>query len=808
MGERSVFRDVVFSVLLIVVVLELFVIMRQNEHDVAGRMDEISKKQDEHENVLRDILAELKKPGHTVVVNPTTSTATAVNTGTGTGTATGTATNTTVEANSNPLPNFIPSLEEAEKPYIDPKAEEGGTLYRAFSSDPGTLNPLTENDATVSDVHSYISESLINRDYKNLDICVPELATTWEQSQTSWGIPAKGSGQSIVDKLNASLSADAKKWIKASLDASGRVQLDISKLGDAYLDEVKKIVPLDSFTPVQWVITKFVPDAGEKDLPDAKKVMERFATIILGKPELKLVGTQVWEGESGFVFRLPGTPAAAEALVKDFLGQKEQFGAKGQVWVVDKTEAYPLEDKLYYTFHLRPGVKWNDGVPLTTKDFIFSFNTLKDPGIDCQPARNYYIDCEKLEALDDSTLRFTWRKLYNGAFEQSSGLTLLPEHIFKYTNPNEFNTSPHNKEAFGTGPYKLKEWLPQQRIVLERNESYWGTKPNFKTVYFHIVKESAVRFQMLKNKKLDVSGLTPPQWINDVPKPPFGEEHGLSSFKQYDLYFNYIGWNARKPKFADKRVRRALSMSINRDKILHELLYDLGKVVSGTFYSNGPYNNPNIKPWPYDPEGAKKLFAEAGWSDHDGDGFLDKDGEPFKVRILFPAASETAKKVLVSVQSDLKKAGVDCELDPIEWAVFLTRIKKREFDAIMLGWQLGWDPDPYQLWHSSQAAGEGSNHCYFVNAEADQIIEKLRKTFDFTERQKLCWRFHEIQHDEEPYTWMFNSMGLVAHNADLRNNYLPLKPGEERVQYVPFGTKDQIFSRYWWMPKAYQRMQD
>jgi peptide/nickel transport system substrate-binding protein len=802
MGERSVFRDVVFSVLLIIVVIELYVILRQNEHDVAQRMDEISKKQDDQESVLRDMLTELKKTGRTVVVEHNGIPNTAASTGT----------ETAVETNSGKFKfvaaNVIPSVEEAEKQYIDPKAEPGGTLYRVFLSDPGTLNPLTENDATVTDIHEYVSENLASRDYKNLDLYKPELATHWEQSQLSSGVPVKSNAKELVEKLNAGLSAEAKAWIKASVDANGRVELAISKLGDGYLKEISKVVPLDSFVQIQWVITKFSPDAGEKDFPDAQKVMDRFKDLLAGKPELKLLGDQVWAGESGFVFRLPGSKDAAEALIKTFLAEKEQLGPKGQVWLLDKTETYSLEDKLFYTFHLRPNVKWHDGTPLTANDYLFSFKTLKDPGVDCQPSRNYFIDCENLEAPDDHTLRFTWRKLFSSAFEQSASLTLLPEHIFKYTSANDFNTSVHNKEAYGTGPYKFKEWLPQQRIVLERNENYWGTKPNFKEVYFRIVKESAVRFQMLKNKKIDFEGLTPPQWINDVPKPPFGEEHGLSAFKQYDLYYNYLGWNARLPRLADKRVRKALTLSINRDKILHELLYNLGMVVSGTFYSNGPYNNPDIKPWPYDPEAGKKLFAEAGWSDHDGDGFLDKDGERFKIRILFPAASETAKKVLVAVQSDLKKVGVDCELDPIEWAVFLNRIKKREFDSFFLGWQLGWDPDPYQLWHSSQAAGEGSNHCYFVNAEADEIIEKLRRTFDFEERKKLCWRFQQIQQDEQPYTFMFNSMSLGGHNADLRNVYLPLKPGEERIQYIPFGSKEHGFTRYWYMPRALQRMQD
>ena len=792
MGERSIFRDIVFSFLLVVVVVELYFIIRQNEHDVASRMDQIGKQQGEQQTLLRDILTELRKPGRAMVVN---------NTGIATSTDTGTGTS------SAPAQEKLLSREAFELQYIDPKAEPGGTLYGVFSSDPGTLNPLTENDATVSSVHSYISEGLAAHDYKNLDLWVPELATHWEKAQSSWGIPVHGNAKELADRLNNGLSGGAKTWMHASAEADGRVKIDIQMLGDAYKKEVQQIVPDEELKAIQWVSTRFAANAGEKDLPDPAKVMERFNALVGSKPALKLPGDQVWPGDAGFVFRLPGSKTGAEAFVSQFLKEKDQQGPNGQVWEIEKTESFVFEDKLYYTFHLRSGVRWHDGTPLTVKDYLFSFKALKDPGVDCQATKNYYNDCERLEAPDESTLKFTWRKLYAGAFEQSAGLTLVPEHIYKFNNANEFNTNEHNKEAFGTGPYKFKEWLNGRYILLERNEDYWGAKANFKQVFLRIVKESAVRLQMLKNKQIDFTGTTPVQWINDVPKPPFGEPHGLTSFKQYDLYYNYIGWNARLDKFKDKRVRRALTMAIDRDKILHELLYDLGMVVHGTFYSLGPYTDPNLKPWPYDPEGAKKFFAECGWADH-GDGFLAKDGERFQISIMYPAASETGKKVLIAVQSDLKKIGVDCQLNPIEWAVFLDKIKKRDFDAIMLGWQLGWDPDPYQLWHSSQAAGQGSNHCYFVNAEADEIIEKLRRTFDFEEKKRLCWRFDDILHDEEPYSFMFNSMDLMAHNADLRNVYLPLKAGEKRVQYVPFGSAIHSFTRYWYMPQSYQRAGD
>jgi len=807
MGERSIFRDIIFGAMLVAVILLLYLIMRQNEHDVARRMQAVADAQKNQEIAIRslkdavldqhgtarEMLAELRKPSRAVVVGTE---------------------KTPVSPDHRTTAD--PDLPEKgtrsvwESHYVAPQAEPGGTLFRVFASDPGTLNPLTENDATVSDLHQYISESLATRDFKFPDDWHPELATHWEATQSSWALVKQGTALDLAAKINAELPAAAKKWIKATAEADGRLRLDLTKQGTGYIKELEAVLGKDlgdSFEAVQWVETKFIPDSGTENLPDPRKVIERFEKTAKGTTELTLTGPQGWETENGFAFRLRGSVEVVSKTVGNFLNQNDQKGPKGPVWTVDKADTLLFEDKLYYTFHLRPGVRWHDGEPLTVNDYLFSFKALKDPGVDCQPSRNYYQDCENLTVVDKDTLRFTWRKLFAGAFAASAGLTLLPEHIFRYDSANQLNTNPRNKEAFGTGPYRLKEWLPKQRLVLERNENYWGRKPNYQHIFFRLVSESAVRLQMLKDKKLDITGVTPAQWANDTAKPPFNVPGGLAACKQYDLYFNYLGWNARQERFSDKRVRQALTMSINREKILRELLYNLGAVVSGTFFHKSPYANPNIKPWPFDPARAKQLFAEAGWRDTDNDGFLDKDGQRFEVKFRYPAASETGKKILIAVQSNLKDAGVACELDPIEWSVFLTRVKKRDFDGILLGWSLGWDPDPYQLWHSSQSAGEGSNHCYFVNKEADEIIVKMRKTFDQQERIKLCHRFHEILHEEQPYTFMFNSMSLFGHNADLQNVYLPTKEGEKREIYIPL-IGDHIYSRFWFTPKTLQRIED
>ncbi len=794
MGERSVFRDIVLMLLAVVAIIELFVIMRQNDH-YEQRIIALAKAQSdqqqlvqEQSGVLREILGELKKPGRAVTVLPGT-TVPETPLATGTRVVSGEASDDMVR-------------EEWDKLYTDPNAQSGGTYYRALPSDPGTLNLITESNYYVQVIYEYITQSLLTQDYKNPDVWVPELATSWSQEQVSWGIPAKGDGAQLVERIKAGLPADAKKWITPTLEKDGRVRLKIQKLGEEYLAEVARIVPMDNFVPVQWVQTKNAPTAGEKDWPDSAKIIERFRELIAKKPELKLAGEQAWMGEAGFIFRLPGSKQAAEALVGEFLNAKEQQGPAGAVWMVDRTETLAFEDKLYFSFKLRSGVKWNDGVPLSVNDFLFTFKAIKDPGINCQHLRNYFADCESVEALDAESLRFTWRKLFQGAFAWSAGFPIMPEHVFKYTDPNDFNNSKHNMETFGTGPYTVKEWVRGQRMVLERNEHYWGQKPNFDRVYYRIISESAVRLQMLKNKELDISALSPNQWANDVGKPPFGTEHGLTALKQYALYYNYLGWNARRPELADKRVRRALTLSIDRDTILKELLFNLGMVVSGTFFSLGPYNDTSIKPLPYDPDAAKKLFAEVGLT-RDSSGFLQKEGKRFSVKISFPASSEVAKKILVAVQSDLKKSGVACDLDPVESAVFLERVRRQQFDAIFLGWSLSWDPDPYQLWHSSQAVPDGSNHCSFINKECDELIDKLRRTFDKDERVKLCHRIHAILHEEQPYTFMFNSMDLFAHNSDLRNAYLPLKPGEKRDMYFPI-VSEHTFSRFWWMPKADQ----
>ncbi|MGH7890175.1 MAG: peptide-binding protein, partial [Thermodesulfobacteriota bacterium] len=374
------------------------------------------------------------------------------------------------------------------------------------------------------------------------------------------------------------------------------------------------------------------------------------------------------------------------------------------------------EDKLVYTFYIKKGIKWHDGVPFTSQDVVFSYNKIIDPKVDSPQLRNYYQDIRKVEALDDYTVRFTYARPYFLALEFCGGMPIVPEHIFE---KGDFNTNPAGRSPVGTGPYKFAKWNTGSEIILEKNEDYWGKKPHIKRIVFKIINDPSVAFQVLKREDLDLTGLTPIQWERQTQSEAF--ERNYDKLSYFTPNYSYIGWNMKKPYFSDSRVRTAMTQLVNRQLILEEILYDLGEVVTNPFYINSPEYDKSIEPYPYDPERAKKLLEEAGWIDHDRDGIRDNKGVKFEFEFLIPAGSETGEKIATILKEELDKVGIKMEIRKTEWAVFTQRLNERKYDAVTLAWSMGVESDPYQIWHSTQAE-QGSNFVGFVNQETDRLI--------------------------------------------------------------------------------------
>jgi len=446
------------------------------------------------------------------------------------------------------------------------------------------------------------------------------------------------------------------------------------------------------------------------------------------------------------------------------------------------------EDHLTYTFHLRKGVRWHDGRPFTAADILFSFERIRDPKVDAAHQRNYYQDIENLELIDAHTVRYHYKMPYFRALEVCGSIDIVPAHLFR--EGEDFNQHPIGRNPIGTGPYRFLRWDTGKEIVLVRNEEYWGTKPHLKQLVYKIITDRTVALQVLKQKGLDYLGLLPIQWMKQTQGRRF--EESFVKLKYYQPSYSYIGWNNRRPLFADRRVRQAMTMLLDRELFVKKVLFGLGTVVSGTFYINSPEYNRAVVPYPYDPAAALELLKSAGWEDHDGDGILDRDGRPFAFEFIISSGSKIGEQLATIMQENLKQAGICMQIHKLEWAVFLQRIDARNFDACTMGWSLGWESDPYQLWHSSMAE-KGSNFVGFQNDEADRIMEAARKEFNPETRRGLYHRFHEILHEEQPYTFLFTTEALQAVSRRFQN-----------VNVYPMG----LYPREWWVPAAQQRYRD
>jgi peptide/nickel transport system substrate-binding protein len=446
------------------------------------------------------------------------------------------------------------------------------------------------------------------------------------------------------------------------------------------------------------------------------------------------------------------------------------------------------EDHLTYTFYLRKDMKFSDGEPLTAADVKFTYDKLMDPATDAPHLKNYFKDVTACEAVDDYTVRYTCSRPYYRHAVMLGLMDIIPEHVY---GEGDFNTHPNNRKPVGSGMYTLSEWETGRFLVLDRNPEYetgdGSGIPYADRIRYEIITDDNAAFQKLSRGDIDAMAVRAEDWVRRANTEKFNSR--FNKFTYNRPAYNYLGWNLRRPQFADKRVRQALTMLMNRELIRDEIYYGLAKVISGNFMPGTPEHNDAIKPWPFDPEKAKALLSEAGWTDTNADGLLDKDGTAFRFEAFTTNANPVAERIFTIYKEELARAGIELNIRQMEWASLLERVNNRDFDSVLMGWSMPPDPDPYQVWHSSQAEA-GSNYIGFDNAEADEIIEKARESFDRQERSRLYHRFHEIVHEEQPYTFLLAPKSLLAVDKRVHG-----------IRVYPFGVQE----KEWFIPVDLRR---
>ncbi len=426
----------------------------------------------------------------------------------------------------------------------------------------------------------------------------------------------------------------------------------------------------------------------------------------------------------------------------------------------DKTKLKPKlaeymdvsDDGLVITVGLKENIYFSDGVPITADDVIFTYKTIMNPGVDCADLRSYFDNLKDVVKLDDRTIQFVVKERYWKTIAMIGSSYVFPKHIYQFDDPVEFNN--RISDPVGSGPYVFERWDVGQKIVLKRNENYWGKKPKIDKVVFRFITNATAQLQALLSHEIDVMEPGSEQ-VTDMPKnPEFAKDFRTVIFWDPTFGFWYIGWNQAQPFFQDRRVRLAMTHLIDRQTMVDHLTRGNGAVVTGPFYIYGRQSNPDIEPWPYDPERAKQLLDEAGWIDHDGDGVRDKNGVPFRFKHSYVSGNVSSEQVAKLFKDAASRVGVDVIADPLEGSVLMERINSSQFDSLELMWGGVIESDPYQIFHSSQIKGRGNNRIGFSHPDVDRLIEQARRELDDEKRYQLYHELHRLLHEQQPYTFM------------------------------------------------------
>ena len=453
-------------------------------------------------------------------------------------------------------------------------------------------------------------------------------------------------------------------------------------------------------------------------------------------------------------------------------------------------ESWELSDSSV-TFHLRGDVRLHDGQPVTAEDVKFTFDRAKDPQTASLLGSAYLNMVESATVVDPRTIRFDFVAPHAQALD-GFWWAPLPRHLLENVPPAELVQAPYNQQPVGSGPFRFVSWERNQQLTLVANDSFpqgLGGRPYLDRVVFRVIPEPTTMITELLNGSADLIGYTllPDQAIQ------LENQRGVELRHYPSREFTYVGWNNEKPLFADARVRRALAMGINRPELIRALLHGLAAPASGMIPPWSPLYT-ELSPLPYDPEQARQLLAAAGWADGNGDGLLEREGQPFAFTLLVNSANRLHQDLATVMQQGLRDLGVAVELRTVEFQTLLQQHKARDYDAVMSNWTLDtFKVDPTPLFTCEQARQpQSANRAGFCDPAIDTLIEQGLRTTDAGQARQTWAQFSERLQEQQPITFLYWSEDLAGVG--------------QRVQDMESDVRSKIVNiDRWWIPAARRR---
>ena len=415
------------------------------------------------------------------------------------------------------------------------------------------------------------------------------------------------------------------------------------------------------------------------------------------------------------------------------------------------------------SFHLREGVRWHDGAPVTSRDVAYTVKKIQDPATQARSWVSSFTSVASIETPDDLTVVVHFAQAFADALEPWR-VPLVPEHVA--AKDANFLSGEFARHPIGCGPFRFVSHDPGQSVVLDAFDQYWGGRPAMDRMIVKIVSNERTGYESLLLREVDLLAVTPDLWREAQTAPAAAR---LSRFVYYRLSSWKLDWNQNDatPFFKDKRVRRALIMALDRKRFAETVSAGLGRPGISSYPPESPWADPSITALPFDPAESARLLDEAGWRKLPSERLRLKDGKPFEFRLMFAAGSqELSDRLAAWIQQSLAEIGVGVKIEKVAMEAFRDRRKAHAFDAVMSTILFDPTPDRFDLYHSTARDG-GFNFGSFSDAEVDRLLEKGRATVDPAARRVI---YYELQHrvdDLQPVAFLFQFAQPVLHDRDL-----------------------------------------
>ena len=438
----------------------------------------------------------------------------------------------------------------------------------------------------------------------------------------------------------------------------------------------------------------------------------------------------------------------------------------------DLVQAWQISaDQKTITFKLKPNLKWADNQALTSADVLFTWQAVTDEK-NASPYASDFLLVKKAETPDSQTFRVTYEQAYAPALDSWAGLQILPKHLLE---GKDLHTTAFARNPVGSNYYKLDSWKHGEHLKLSRNTNSVLGPAQIDHLVSRIIPDNSAQFLELMADNIDLMGLDPIKYSRIIPARPELQKK-LALYKELGNSYTYMGFNLKHKPFDDVRVRRAINYAIDKQEIIDGVYLGLGINIASPYKPGTRWSNPALTPYPYDPAKARALLQEAGFTDSNGDGILERDGKPFSFEIITNQNKEREKSAVL-IQRRLKEIGIDVQIRAIEWASFISRfIKTGDFDVVVLGWGLGLDPDQYNIWHSSQQAPGQFNFIGYNNPKIDKLLEQGRLELNPDKRMEIYHQFSATLLEDSPIVYLSAGYGLTAIHKRVKGIDNPAPP--------------------------------